>query len=57
MCITTHTYTIYTNPITPTIDAATRPAHVQVADITIYPTNQCGPKDIARVGESLGAPK
>lgn len=38
------------------IDAATRPPHVQVADITIYPTNQCGPKDIARVGANLGAP-
>jgi hypothetical protein len=34
----------------------TRPAHVQIADITVYPTNQCSPRDIARVGESLGAP-
>jgi len=36
---------------------ATRPSHVQIADITVYPTNQCSPRDIARVGESLGAPE
>ncbi|KAL3904938.1 MAG: hypothetical protein SGPRY_011099 [Prymnesium sp.] len=37
------------------IYAATRPAHVQLADIVVYPTNQAGPKNIARVGPSLGA--
>lgn len=36
--------------------AATRPAHVQIADIICWPTNQAGPTNIARVGSSLGAP-
>ncbi|KAH8070864.1 hypothetical protein JL721_4779 [Aureococcus anophagefferens] len=36
--------------------AATRPAHVQIADIICWPTNQAGPTNIARVGASLGAP-
>lgn len=34
--------------------AATRPPHVQVADILMYATNQSGPRDICRVGPSLG---
>ena len=37
------------------IYAATRPAHVQIADIIMYCTNQAGPRDLFRVGESLGA--
>ena len=36
--------------------SATRPAHVQIADIICWPTNQAGPANIARVGPSLGAP-
>jgi NADP-dependent 3-hydroxy acid dehydrogenase YdfG len=36
---------------------ATRPAHAQVTEITMLATNQTGPKDIARVGPSLGAKK
>ena len=36
--------------------AATRPRHVQIADIICWPTNQAGPANIARVGPSLGAP-
>ena len=37
--------------------AATRPPHVTIADMVVYPTNQGGPKLIARVGESLGGPQ
>ena len=32
----------------------TRPAHVQVADIVLYCTNQSGPRDVARLGPSMG---
>lgn len=35
--------------------AATRPMHMQVAELMIYCTNQSGPKDVARVGPNLGA--
>lgn len=37
--------------------AVTRPAHVQVADVLMYATNQSGPRDVQRVGPSLGKDK
>ena len=34
--------------------AATRPPHVQVSEITMYATNQGGPRDIVRAGPDFG---
>jgi 3-hydroxy acid dehydrogenase/malonic semialdehyde reductase len=37
-----------------TIYAATRPAHCQIADVILYCTNQSGPRDVVRLGQSMG---
>lgn len=34
--------------------AASRPEHVQMATMIVYATNQSGPRDVSRVGASLG---
>jgi 3-hydroxy acid dehydrogenase/malonic semialdehyde reductase len=39
------------------IYAVTRPTHVQIAEIVIYCNNQAGPRDLARVGPTMGADK
>ena len=39
------------------IYAATRPEHVNVAELLLYPNNQAAPRDLARVGPNLGKKK
>lgn len=39
------------------IYSATRPKHVQVADLVVLATNQAAAKSVARVGPSLGGPQ
>lgn len=39
------------------IYAVTRPANVQIAEIMMYCTNQSAPREIARLGPSMGAPQ
>lgn len=36
------------------VSQATRPEHVQIADIIMFCNNQSGPRDVARVGANLG---
>lgn len=37
--------------------AATRPPHVQISEITMYATNQAGPRDMVRAGADFGGPQ
>jgi 3-hydroxy acid dehydrogenase / malonic semialdehyde reductase len=37
--------------------AATRPPHVQISEITMYATNQGGPRDVVRAGPDFGGPQ